>query len=155
MKIDDKSQLPSQVGKLADQVHHLEQLIAQLGNWIPVRHRTTPSLCGQELNSDPKAYPSDPISLKDAAKLLGVHPSFIYRIIKQGNLRSWKLPGGHKRVSKADVRALPEPCEAPPPAPEGKRRPSRSRVRKEMSRFTQATLDRFGIVIGEEEAQGA
>jgi len=102
MKIDDKRQFPSQVGKLAAQVHRLEQLLARLGDLIPASHRVIP--IPHELNPD--GYPPDPISLKDAAKLLGVHQSLVYRLIKQGNFRSWKLPGGHQRVSKADVLAL-------------------------------------------------
>lgn len=154
MKIDGNYQLPDFGGRLTDQVHRLEQLIARLSNLIPLSPRVTP--VQQELNPDPDAYPSDPISLKDAAQFLGVHQSFVYRLIKQGSLRSWKLPGGHQRVSKADVLALPEPCSAtpPPPSPDGKRQPRRLRVRKEMSQFTQATLERFGIQIGEEEGHG-
>jgi len=153
MKIGDNGQSPEQVGTLTGQVHRLERLIARLADLIPASHRGI--VFRQEPAPGPEAYPPDPISLKDAAKLLGVHLSFVYRIIKQGGLRSWKLPGGHKRVSKADVLALPEISEATPPMPNGKRRPRTSRVRKEMSRFTQETLDRFGIQIGEEEGHGA
>lgn len=155
MKIDGKGQLPDIGGRLTDQVHRLEQLIARLSILIPLSSRVIPGR--QDLNPDPDAYPSDPISLKDAAELLGVHQSFVYRLIKQGSLRSWKLPGGHQRVSKADILALPElsPATPQPSSPDGTRRRRRTRVRKEMSQFTRATLERFGIQIGEEEGHGS
>ncbi len=154
MKIDDKRQLPFQVAKLTGQVQRLEQLLARLGELVPMSQKITPRV-QQEANHNPDAYPADPISLKDAAKLLGVHQGMIYRLIKQGDLRAWTLPGGHKRVSRAEVLAFPEPCQLPPPpSSDGKRRPRRSRV-KELSQFTQATLERFGIQIGEEDGHGA
>lgn len=155
--IDDQRQILSEVGKLARQVRHLEQLLAQLSNLIAGQHGIMPSPPEQDLSLDPNAYPSDPISLKDAAKVLGVHRSFIYRLMKQSGLRSWKLPGGHKRVSKADILALPELCDStsPPSPPDTRRWPRGSRVRKEMSRFTQETLERFRIQVGEEVDHGS
>lgn len=54
-------------------------------------------------------FPDDPISPKDAARLLAVHLSQIYRWMLRGVLPHWRLPSGHKRVSKADVLALPKP----------------------------------------------
>src|SRR5690349_12856468 len=116
MKIDDKRQLPFQVGKLTGLVHRLEQLLARLGDLIPASPKATSALIQPEAHPDPDAYPPDSISLKDAAKLLGVRPSFLSRLIKQGYLRSWKLPGGQKRVSRAAVLALPEACPSPSPS---------------------------------------
>lgn len=156
MKIDDERHLPVQVGELTGQIRRLEHLITRLGDLVGASPGIVPTRVRQDLNPDPNGYPPDPISVKDAAKLLGVHLSFVYRIIKQGSLRSWKLPGGHHRVSKADVLALPEPCGATPtPAAGGRRRGRRTPVRRELSHFTQETLDRFGIQIGEEEGHGS
>lgn len=57
----------------------------------------------------PDDYPDDPIRPRKAAQLLGVHISAVYRWMKKGRLSWWRLPSGHKRVSQAEVLALPKP----------------------------------------------
>jgi excisionase family DNA binding protein len=55
-----------------------------------------------------KPFPSDPIKPSQAAKLLGIHPSQVYRYMHAGRLAWWELPGGHRRLSRAEVLALPK-----------------------------------------------
>ena len=60
--------------------------------------------------------PTDLISPRKAAKLLGVHYATMYRWIWSGKLPAWDLCG-LVRVSEADVRALvkPKPVKFTPP----------------------------------------
>lgn len=57
------------------------------------------------------AIPTDLITARAGAKLLAIHPTTLYRIIREGGLRAWKRVGGHVRVSKADVLSLMVPVQ--------------------------------------------
>lgn len=50
----------------------------------------------------------DILTTADTAKLLGVSVRTAQLLIEGGSLRSWKTPGGHRRVYRADVMALVE-----------------------------------------------
>lgn len=52
-------------------------------------------------------YPPDPIKPGVAAKLLGVSVSAVYRYMKAGQVRWWRLPSGHRMVSRAEVLGTP------------------------------------------------
>ena len=52
------------------------------------------------------ALPNDLITPKQAAKLVGVGVSSIYRWIQDGTLRAWQVAGSHYRVSKAEALGL-------------------------------------------------
>jgi len=83
-------------------------------------------------------YPTDPVRPREAAQLLGVHISAIYRWMKKGRLSWWRLPSGHKRVSRAEVLALPKPGKIVPV------QPSFGRI-VALNRETMETLKRFGL----------
>ena len=106
MKQNSQGPLQLQVGKLRSQVDRLGALINRLANLLPVPEKVLPLLMEGE-HGEGSSFPSDPIRPKDAARLLNVHPSMISRLMKQGKLRFWKLPGGHARVSRAEVLSLP------------------------------------------------
>ena len=50
--------------------------------------------------------PADILTTSQAAKLLGISVRTAQLLIEGGSLRSWKTPGGHRRVYRADVMAL-------------------------------------------------
>ena len=94
------------------------------------------------MNATTPAYPNDPISPREAAKLLGVHISAVYRWLDHGRLLFWELPSGHRRVSRAEVLALPKPGKARKPvafqAVDGQAVAS-------LKQQTRETLGRFGL----------
>ncbi|MGF6228825.1 excisionase family DNA binding protein [Inquilinus ginsengisoli] len=50
--------------------------------------------------------PNDILTTAQAAKLLGISVRTAQLLIEGGSLTSWKTPGGHRRVYRADVEAL-------------------------------------------------
>jgi excisionase family DNA binding protein len=50
----------------------------------------------------------DILTTTEAAKLLGVSVRTAQLLIEGGTVRSWKTPGGHRRVYRADIEALKE-----------------------------------------------
>ncbi|WP_088343043.1 MULTISPECIES: excisionase family DNA-binding protein [Rhodomicrobium] len=55
------------------------------------------------------------LTTSQAAKLLGISVRTAQLLVEGGTLRSWKTPGGHRRIDRADVLALmdqPAPAEA-------------------------------------------
>ncbi|MFC0242913.1 excisionase family DNA-binding protein [Rhodopseudomonas telluris] len=48
----------------------------------------------------------DVLTTSQAAKLLGISVRTAQLLVESGSLTSWKTPGGHRRVSRADVIAL-------------------------------------------------
>lgn len=61
----------------------------------------------------------DILTTADAAKLLGVSVRTAQLLVEGGTLPSWKTPGGHRRLYRADVMALIEgaaPAAASPPS---------------------------------------
>lgn len=58
--------------------------------------------------------PDDLIRPGKAAQLLGVHISAVYRYLKKGRLTCWRLPSGHRRLSRAEVLAMPKMINRPP-----------------------------------------
>jgi excisionase family DNA binding protein len=56
----------------------------------------------------------DVLTTSQAARLLGISVRTSQLLIEGGALRSWKTPGGHRRVYRADVMAL---INRSPPAP--------------------------------------
>jgi excisionase family DNA binding protein len=58
--------------------------------------------------------PADAISAKVAARILGCHPSTVYRLVASGQLPSWSRHGSRLFiVSRADVEALIERVREP------------------------------------------
>ncbi|CAB3772927.1 GAF domain-containing protein [Paraburkholderia humisilvae] len=58
---------------------------------------------------------NDVLTTSEAARLIGVSVRTAQLLIEGGTLRSWKTPGGHRRVYRADVLALiAQHDEAPP-----------------------------------------
>jgi len=53
------------------------------------------------------------LSLQDASRMLGVHPSTLRQWADAGKIHTVRTPGGHRRFAETDVRALlePEPLE--------------------------------------------
>lgn len=63
--------------------------------------------------------PTDILTTAQAAKLLGISVRTAQLLIEGGSLTSWKTPGGHRRVYRADVEAMvtgPDPSPAAPSA---------------------------------------
>lgn len=59
---------------------------------------------------------NDILTTAEAAKLLGVSVRTAQLLIEGGTVPSWKTPGGHRRVYRADIEALIEgPVTAPNP----------------------------------------
>jgi excisionase family DNA binding protein len=50
--------------------------------------------------------PNDILTTAQAAKLLGISVRTAQLLIEGGSLTSWKTPGGHRRVYRADVESL-------------------------------------------------
>ncbi len=50
--------------------------------------------------------PTDILTTAQAAKLLGISVRTAQLLIEGGSVTSWKTPGGHRRVYRADVEAL-------------------------------------------------
>lgn len=59
----------------------------------------------------------DILTTADTARLLGVSVRTAQLLIEGGTVPSWKTPGGHRRVYRADVLALIESGERSAPAP--------------------------------------
>lgn len=53
-----------------------------------------------------KNMADDVLTTTEAAKLLGISVRTAQLLIENGGLPSWKTPGGHRRVHRADVTAL-------------------------------------------------
>lgn len=64
------------------------------------------------------ATPSDdiPLSLSEAARQLGVHPSTLRRWADAGDVAVSVTPGGHRRFSPAEVSRLRKEAESRPPS---------------------------------------
>lgn len=56
----------------------------------------------------------DVLTTSQAARLLGISVRTAQLWIEGGSLRSWKTPGGHRRVYRSDVMALIDKSPAPP-----------------------------------------
>jgi len=145
MDTNDLRSLALQIGRLTEEVKRLDDLVAIV----------MPLVCERQEEADSRAYPRDPIRLKEAASLLGVQQSVLARWLKEGKLRFWKLPSGHMRVSRAEVLALPVSSSVDHQPPATPRRqstqPTPKRERNQVRRFTRRTLARFGIDLEEEE----
>jgi len=145
MDSNDLRALALQISRLTEEVKRLDDLVAVV----------MPLLCEHQEEADARTYPRDPIRLKEAARLLEVQQSVLSRWLKEGKLRFWKLPSGHKRVSRAEVLALPvlgSVDHKPPAAPTRRPTlPTPKRERNKVKRFTRSTLARFGINLEEEE----
>ena len=62
---------------------------------------------------------TDVLTTSQAARLLGISVRTAQLLVEGGSLRSWKTPGGHRRVYRDDVLALMKasgPVSAPSPA---------------------------------------
>lgn len=53
-----------------------------------------------------RTQPSDLVSLQQASKLLGVHPSTVRSWADQGKLKAVRTAGGHRRFSAKEIRAF-------------------------------------------------
>jgi excisionase family DNA binding protein len=49
------------------------------------------------------------LSLQEASRMLGVHPSTLRQWADSGKIRAVRTPGGHRRFAESDVRAVLEP----------------------------------------------
>jgi excisionase family DNA binding protein len=49
------------------------------------------------------------LSLQEASRILGVHPSTLRQWADAGKIHTVRTPGGHRRFAESDVRALLEP----------------------------------------------
>src|SRR4051812_20393700 len=49
---------------------------------------------------------NDVLTTSQAAKLLGISVRTAQLLVEGGSLTSWKTPGGHRRVYRADVMAM-------------------------------------------------
>jgi len=49
------------------------------------------------------------LSLQEASRMLGVHPSTLRQWADSGKIPTVRTPGGHRRFAESDVRALLEP----------------------------------------------
>jgi excisionase family DNA binding protein len=49
------------------------------------------------------------LSLQEASRMLGVHPSTLRQWADSGKIRTVRTPGGHRRFAESDVRAVLEP----------------------------------------------
>ena len=58
------------------------------------------------------------LSLKEAARRLGVHPTTLRRWADAGQIHVWLTPGGHRRFAVADVVSFAEERQRASPAPE-------------------------------------
>jgi excisionase family DNA binding protein len=61
---------------------------------------------GKELNLPPNVKW---LSLQEASRMLGVHPSTLRQWADAGKIHTVRTPGGHRRFAETDVRALLEP----------------------------------------------
>jgi excisionase family DNA binding protein len=52
--------------------------------------------------------PKDLVSPTRAARSLGIHATVVWRWVRTGRVRSWKLPGQGTRVSRREVLAVPK-----------------------------------------------
>lgn len=55
--------------------------------------------------------PTESITAREAAAMLGVHPNTISNYMSKGLLKYSRLPSGHRRIQRADVQALLTPEE--------------------------------------------
>jgi excisionase family DNA binding protein len=55
------------------------------------------------------------LTLRDASRQAGVSPSTLRQWADQGRVRTFRTPGGHRRFSEADMRALMPHAAAPAP----------------------------------------
>lgn len=56
------------------------------------------------------------LTLHDASKQLGVSPATLRQWADKGKVRAFRTPGGHRRFSESDIRALMSHRSATPPA---------------------------------------
>jgi len=67
----------------------------------------------------PTAVPTEAagwLTLREASRLLDVHPATLRQWADRGRVRSFRTPGGHRRFSAEDVDALLTALSAQPPA---------------------------------------
>jgi excisionase family DNA binding protein len=57
-------------------------------------------------------YPPDLMGRVEAARLAGIHPAQLYRAIRAGRIRHWRV-FGRLKVSRAEVLASVEPGTVP------------------------------------------
>jgi len=68
--------------------------------------------------SDSSTPPPNWLSLSQAARILGVHPTTLRRWSDEGTIRCLRTPGGHRRFLQGDLEAFLEAqIEDPSPAP--------------------------------------
>ena len=56
-----------------------------------------------------ETFPHDAIKPSEAAQLLRLHVSAVYRMMTAGKLSWWKMPSGQRRLSRGEVLAMPKP----------------------------------------------
>lgn len=71
--------------------------------------------------NEPVCLPPDAIDADRAAEILDGSRSLVYRMLRDGRLRGWKVGGTRVRVSESEVRALIAPVTIE--QPEGPRTP--------------------------------
>ena len=87
-----------------------------MSQWVKRRRRAAaarrgPSAVNMRMIESVRTPPSNDheaevLTTSQAAKLLGISVRTSQLLIEGGSLRSWKTPGGHRRVYRADVLAL-------------------------------------------------
>lgn len=60
--------------------------------------------------------PPDVLTTQQAARLLGVSPSSVQKMVSSGVLQAWVTPGGHRRIFRSSVEQFARECH-----PEGAR----------------------------------
>jgi hypothetical protein len=76
--------------------------------------------------------PEDVIPLADAARLLTVAPCTLWRRLRDGRLRGWRLAGGRWKVSRGEALSL---VTMNAPRPEVVARADRARELEEVDRI--------------------
>lgn len=93
---------------------------------------------------------ADVLTTSQAAKLLGISVRTAQLWIESGSLRSWKTPGGHRRVYRSDVMALINRSHPAPPAsaalPEFAARPGAQTLTATDETQRLLALERSGLV---------
>lgn len=60
--------------------------------------------------------PTEWVSLREAADMLGVHPATVRNWADRGDLPTRRTPGGHRRFRRSDLQQWVKTKESPPPA---------------------------------------
>ncbi|MSP13634.1 MAG: helix-turn-helix domain-containing protein [Chloroflexi bacterium] len=58
------------------------------------------------MNDSSVQYPSPWLSLTEASKLLGIHPSTLRSWVDAGLIPAFRTPGGHRRIGLAQIQAF-------------------------------------------------